>query len=102
MMRCNRWLLLAMAVYGSWIGTLSALAEPTITVIPGAMGAPVDSFVASFVGFSDTSSLDQTGAGTFSERGRGAFSNFFHPDLDTVIAGTGLNTDSSLSAQFTA
>jgi hypothetical protein len=81
--------------------TTGAWAEPFPFTVNPPGGS---SFQATFMDFSYVALIDQTatnGTGTFTEEGAGFFSSFRHPDLNTVVANTGINQNYRVYASFT-
>ena len=81
--------------------TTGAGADPFPFTVNPPGGSP---FQATYMDFSYVALVDQTatnGSGTFTEEGAGFFSSFRHPDLNTVVANTGINEDYRVYATYT-
>jgi PEP-CTERM motif-containing protein len=78
-----------------------ASADPFAFTVTPPGGSP---FQATYIDFSYVALVDQTataGTGTFTEEGAGFFSSFRHPNLNTVVANTGINQNYKLYASYT-
>lgn len=72
-----------------------------ITVNPRAIGEPDKAFAATSIGMNYVSALSQNPlTGFFSERGGGAFTDFYYPDISSVVKKSGLDNHYTLSASF--
>jgi hypothetical protein len=83
--------------------TAPAAYASVITVNPKAIGEPEKAFTASSIGLNYGSALSQTfteNGIAFSERGGGTFTNFYYPDMSSVVNKTGLPNHYTLSASF--
>jgi hypothetical protein len=92
--------LLLAAIAMAFLGPALAQGAP-ITINPSAIGDSKDqSFSASSMDFSYTGNLIQSGS-SFTETGSGNVSSFRAGDLGTVVTGTGLNQNYTLTLLFT-
>jgi hypothetical protein len=72
-----------------------------ITVNPKAIGEPDKAFAATSIGMNYVSALSQNPlTGSFSERGGGTFTDFYYPDISSVVKKSGLDSHYTLSASF--